>query len=394
MLHTFDVSVLAVPTALIFGAVLIAASRAGCSPPLAWCLATVKAGIYLLYFGVLFDGTFTFLDDWTYLERGAQLHDAGVTVFNVIDKLPLLVAAGGDHFVYYLHNAAAISWFGEGYYAPVALNVLASVAVASLGTRLLVTERLCTANQAPLFFAFVLLHPDITAWSTIMNGKDTLVLLLHVLLLTAVSWYWRGRRWNALLLATATTVVLLSLRFYVPLLFVLALVLAAPLQLRGTTRLRLFILAAPLLAGLAWQLGTEGALFVLDRLRSDLVNPILGFARFLLTPIPFNTDANYAFLDLPAVVHWLLLPVALLGVWRVHRKGTAFAGYLIMYTLVFVALYSIYGELQGPRHRLQLDFAWATFQFIGIGVLGELMQLAARRRVAKSPAPGAASSVA
>lgn len=387
MLHAFDIGVLAVPTTLIFGAVLVAAWRAGCPPPLAWCLATVKAGIYLVYFGVLFDGTFTFLDDWTYLERGAALHDAEVTVFNLIDNLPLLLAAGGgDHFAYYLYNAMAIAWFGEGYYAPVALNVLASVAVASVSARLVVAERLCTVNQAPLYFAFVLLHPDITAWSTVMNGKDTLVLLLHVLLLTAVSWHLRGRRWSALLLAAAATIVLLALRFYVPLMFGLALALAAALQLRGATRLRLLALATLLLAVLAWQLGSAGALFVLDRLRDDMVNPFVGFAHFLLTPIPFNTAANYAFLDLPAVVHWLLLPAALLGVWRVHRMGTAFARYLVMYTLVFAALYAIYGELQGPRHRLQLDFAWATFQFVGIGVAARLLRHLARRRAASAAA--------
>ena len=384
MLPAFEIGLLALPTLLIFSVVLLAAWDSTRSPLLTWALATAKAGIYFGYYGWMFDGRFTFLDDWTYLDRGAALHAAGVGLGNMLDSLPLLVAAGeGNHFLYYLVNAVAISWFGDGYYAPVALNVIASVAVAWLATRLLVAERLCTPQSAPLFFCFVLLHPDITAWSTVMNGKDTLVLLLHVLLLTAVSLFLRGRHWRALLLAGAATGVLLFLRFYVPLMFALALALAAALQLHGAARWRLLALALAGLAGLAWNLGAAGAGFVLDALRADLVNPVVGFLRFLLTPIPFNTEPAFAFLNLPAVLHWLMLPLALLGVWKAQQLGTPFARYLVIYALVFAALYAVYGELQGPRHRLQLDFAWATFQFLGLGVA---LRLAALLRQRATPA--------
>lgn len=370
MLQPFDLGTLAAPTSLVFAFALWAAWCVTKSPLAALCLASVKAGLYLAYYAVAFDGRYSILDDWTYLERGAELLDAGAGWFNLIESLPLLLAAGeGNHFLYYLFNATAIQWFGDGYYAPVALNVIASVGVAWLSTRLVVAERLCKRSRAPLFFAFVLLHPDITAWSTVMNGKDTLVLLLHVLLLIAVSWYLRGQRGRALLLAGVATCVLLFLRFYVPLLFALALCIAALLQWRGGGRVRLIGVAALLLAALAWQQGPESLGFVRDALLEDVLNPVVGLVHFLLTPIPFNTESAYAFLDLPALLHWLLLPAAVLGVWRVQRLGTPFARYLLTYTFIFMALYAVYGELQGPRHRLQLDFAWATYQFLGVGVL-------------------------
>jgi hypothetical protein len=381
MLPSFDPLALTLPTALIFAAVLVAALRCGCPPAIGWALATAKAGLYFVYYGALFDGRFTFSDDWTYLERGGALYDAGVGVTNLLDSLPLLLAAGeGDHFLYYLLNALAIGWFGDGYYAPVAFNVIAAVAVAWLGTRLLVAEHLCRRAQAPLLFTFLVLHPDITAWSTVMNGKDTLVLLLHVLLLTAVSWFLRGLRWRAIVLAAAATVVLTFLRFYVPLLFGVALAVVGLTSLRGAARWRLSAAALLLLAATAWQLGPEGVAFVLDRLRSELTNPVVGFTHFLLTPIPFNTSANYAFLDLPALLHWLLMPTVALGLWTLHRRSTPFARFLLAYIAVFATLYAVYGELQGPRHRVQLDFAWATLQFVGLGVALRLLAWRATSR--------------
>lgn len=128
------------------------------------------------------------------------------------------------------------------------------------------------------------------------------------------------------------------------------------------------------------QLGSEGLGFALDRLREDMVNPVLGLVRFALTPVPFNTSSEYGFLDLPALFHWVMFPAVLLGIWQVARMRSPFARFLLAYVAVFTALYAVYGELQGPRHRVQLDFAWATLQFVGVGVAMRLMSLVTVRR--------------
>jgi hypothetical protein len=382
--HSFDLAVLLLPAVMIFSVTVFASWRVTRSAALALVLATIKAGLYLGYYGWAFDGRFTFLDDWTYLERGASLRDDGVAAANLIDNLPLLFAAGeGDHFLYYLWNLLAIGWFGEGYYAPVALNVVVAVAVAWLAVRLVVAQQLIAPALATPFFVFVLLHPDITAWSTVLNGKDTLVLLSHVLLLTAVSWYLRGLRTRALLLAVTVGAALMFLRYYVPLLFGLALALTVLVGGRGAVRWPVAAFGAAALGAVLAFIGEDGLLFAFDLLRSDLVNPLYGLVRFLLTPVPFGTDENYAFLDLPALLHWILLPAAFVGIWAVARRHTAFARFLIAYTAVFVALYAIYGELQGPRHRLQLDFAWATYQFVGIVAILSAVRALARRRAAR-----------
>lgn len=47
----------------------------------------------------------------------------------------------------------------------------------------------------------------------------------------------------------------------------------------------------------------------------------------------------------------------------------------IAYLLVFVGLYAVFGELQWPRHRVQLDYAGAILQFIGVMAVLKRAQL-------------------
>jgi predicted membrane chloride channel (bestrophin family) len=107
-------------------------------------------------------------------------------------------------------------------------------------------------------------------------------------------------------------------------------------------------------------------LFAVDLLQADLVNPLVGLPRFLLTPVPFRTEPAYAFLDAAAALHWLLLPFVFVGLAAVIARPTPFSRVLVAYLAVFTTLYAVYGELQGPRHRVQLDFAFALLQFIGV----------------------------
>jgi hypothetical protein len=375
----FDSAALVLPAALIFALTVFAAWRVTRSPAACLALALTKTGIYWAYYAWFFDGSYTFLDDWTYLDRGGSLSAEGVGWLNMLDSLPLLLAAGeGNHFLYYLFNASAVEWFGEGYYAPVALNVMLSVIVAWMGTRLVVAEGLCAPRHGALFFALMVLHPDIMAWSTVMNGKDIVVLLLHVVLLTSVSLHLRGRRRMAWTLALVGCAALLFLRFYVPLLFAAALGISALMRTSWGSRLQLAGLSAALVGVFAWLQGAEGLSYVIDVLRSDLINPFVGLVHFTLTPVPFGTDREYGFLDVPALLHWLMLPAAALGLWSVASARTPFSRYLVAYTFVFVALYAVFGELQGPRHRVQLDFAWAVFQFIGLRLVFTLAPITSR----------------
>ena len=367
MLPTFSIAGLVLPSALIFVVTALVALRVTRSALLAFGLATIKCGTFFIYYGYVFDGTFTFFDDWTYLRLGEVLVDQDIHWLNLFDNLDTVFSiSGGEHIVYMLYNASAIRLFGHGYFAPVALNIAATVLVAWWGTRLAVAERWCPPPLAAALFCFLLLHPDLLAWSIVMNGKDVLVLLLHVVLLWAAASYYRGRRLVALILAAVATLALFYLRFYVPFLFALSFALVAIFQARGWSRLRVSVLAATLLGGAMFWIGGEVIGFSLHQIGNNLVDPAYGLVRFLLTPIPFHTERAYEFLDLPAVLHWILLPFACLGLWRIGHMRTPFVRFFVVYVAVFVALYAVYAELQEPRHRVQLDYALAICQFVGL----------------------------
>ncbi len=85
----------------------------------------------------------------------------------------------------------------------------------------------------------------------------------------------------------------------------------------------------------------------------------------LLTPIPFNTQEAYNFLNIPALFHWLSMPFILNGIFYIYRVKTGFSRFFIIYLSLFMLLYGVYEELQGPRHRVQLDYAFALLQFFG-----------------------------
>lgn len=362
----FDLAVLLAPTLLIGALTYLVTMRVTRNAATAAAAAVIKAGLFVAYFGLFFDGTYTFLDDISYLEGGAELLQDGVGVVNLSTQWDLVLAIGrGEHFLYYLYNAYAFRLFGEGYFAPVACNVLLTVAVAFFGMRLARTELKLPRHQARWLYVFLLLHPDILAWSTVPNGKDILTLLMHVLLLQAAAFFLRGKWSKAFLLGTPVCVVLTFLRFYVPFMFVAALVLGSIITRheRGyTLRVALgVVLLGAAIVGLGGQLD-----YAFDVLSDTLVNPLYGFVRVLMTPIPFNTEEAFAFLNIPALIHWLLLPFLAIGLGTLWRIRTPFTRFFIVYTLLFLCLYALVGELQGPRHRVQLDYAIALLQFVGL----------------------------
>ncbi len=383
----FGLDALAIPFMAIFLLTLVASIRITGNPALSIFLALCKAALFVAYFGWVFDGTYTFLDDWTYVDGGRELLRRGIGVSNLAENWQyVLMIGGGDHFAYYLYNTYAFRLFGDAYFAPVALNVIATVIAAHLGTRLAATEFNLAGMGQKLFFVFLLLHPDILAWSNVMNGKDLLLLLFHVFLLLSVSLYMRGRVLQALMLAAPVVLVLFFLRFYVPVLFAVALS-ASVLTARsgGWKRIGYLLVATLLMATMLLWIGGAGIQYAIDQVRAAMVNPVFGFIRMLLTPVPFNTDEAYAFLNLPAALHWMLMPFAVFGAFSVWRQGSPFSRFFVTYVLVFMSLYAVFGELQGPRHRVQLDYAWAVFQFMGVKRFLEtvLVSINARRREAQ-----------
>lgn len=336
--------------------------------------ALLKAGIYIIYFGIFFNGTFTFLDDWSYLDGAYDILRIDIGLTNLLYNFDSILQIGrGDHFVYYLYNSYAIKVFGDGYYSPVALNILISVIIAYVGSELARVEFRLTKLQSRLFYFFILLHPDILAWSNVMNGKDILVLLLHVQLLLAISLLYRRKIFVGVTLGVSAIMVLFFLRFYVPLLFAAAFFTSGFVVNKSSYLKHILFSVGLVVLALFW-MGSDVLIYVFESMQDNLVNPIYGFVRVLLTPIPFGTDEAYAFLDFPALIHWVLIPFAFLGFICIWRMNGSFLRFFCIYILLFLAVYAVYGELQGPRHRIQLDFAFALCQFIGIVTFAKMMR--------------------
>jgi hypothetical protein len=367
-MQPFDIGLLFFPAVLILIITAVVGVYVTRSMVMSLFSAFIKSGVFLVYFGLFFDGTFTFLDDWGYVAGGESLLDEGVGLTNLAQNWEFaLMTGGGDHFLYYLYNTYAFRLFGVGYYAPVALNIMLTVLIAWVGSVVGAREFGFSAQWKKIFFMFLLFHPDIFAWSNVMNGKDTLVLLMHVLLLLAASFHFEGRSRLAIALAAPVVIVLFFLRFYVPVFFAGALIVQYLLTVKGL-KVQFKIASAAIV--LAYALDSViGHLIpqALSMLQEHSINPVVGFVHMALTPIPFNTDANYKFLDIPALLHWLMIPLVAYGVIALaRRKKTSFTVFFMLYLVAFMGLYSINDELTGPRHRIQLDFAWAVLQFIGI----------------------------
>ena len=385
-MNPFDLGILLWPASAIFICTLAACLLFTKSPLLSITASFTKAGIYIFYFGFAFDGTYTFNDDWEYIDGAQELLANNIGITNLADNWEFVMAtANSRHAVYYLHNLFAFYLFGEGYFAPVALNVLLTLIIAYYGAKLALVEFKMGKSISKLFFLFLLFHPDILAWSSIANLKDVLVLSLHVLLMIAISHYLRGERLKSLWFAVPVIFVLFFLRFYVPLLFAIALVVGILLvDQRGRIGYLLVSFGLALLA-LVW-IGDSGLQYSLSRLNESFVNPLYGFIRFTLTPIPFHTEDAYAFLDIPALFHWAMIPFVLVGLIVILRMKTRFTRVFVMYLFVFIALYSAYDQLQGPRHRVQLDYAFALLQFIGVMAVLRTPQRVSGRSIKKHAA--------
>lgn len=370
----FSFELLILPTIIIFVFTLFFSLKFNIKPGISILAAILKASVYFVYFYFFFDGTFTMLDDWTYIEGGQKLLDRGVTFTNLfINWEYALMIGGGQHFLYYLINTYAFMFFGEGYYAPVALNIIITVFIAYIGAKLAKKEFFLSNKSSRIFYLFLLLHPDIFAWSNVYNGKDLVTLFFHVTLLASFSLFYKKKIFLAFAIGATSMYILFFLRFYVPLMFVSAFLVSLFIQknIRFSTLLKYLSVALIILYLIADRGGVFRIDYALDFISEDFVNPVFGLIRAMLTPIPFNTDLSYSFLNISALIHWLLFPALLVGLIRLYRLrvNNKFITFFLCYLFLFIALYAITGELQGPRHRIQLDFGIAILQFTGLSYL-------------------------
>lgn len=360
----FSVGMLILPTVFILLSGFIVGLLVTRSVIWSVVVALLKSSCFLLYFSNFFDGTFNFLDDWSYYRGGLDLTEKGVSVFNFLGYLPELSAlAGGKHIAYYVYNADAIRLLGEGYFAPVALNVFLTFIVAATMVVVAKSSFGLSRRVAIALFVMTALHPSLLAWSTIINAKDFLILTCTSLVIYAVSRIELGLYAKAIFLFLFLSCILWITRYYLPLIMLLAFFGALFLsrKIRIGKMFWLFLLGSFL--SLLSVVDISGSI---SHFLSGVTNPLIGAVRFILTPMPFNTGIKYEFLDVPQLFHWMLLPFLFLGGVIIWRRGTLTAYFVVIYFILMVLFYGMFQELQGPRHRIQLEGLIALFQFYGV----------------------------
>jgi len=330
-------------------------------------IAGLKGALFLFYFGVIFDGTYTFRDDWKYLRIGELLTTQQVGILDLFSHHAyLLHTTKSENLSYYAYNATAVRLFDFGYYAPVALNILLTFLAAGF---LMKTAQagLGMSRRASIgLFAFVALSPAILAWSTVTNLKDILVATATTAVVYGVAMADKGNSLRALCFAAAGVLILMVTRFYVPLMLAAAFGVTLFLSYRGRRSPWTWLMAIAALSVAVRVLGHGSLVGALHELRANIGNPATGILRFVITPIPFHTEPNYAFLNIPQLIYWLLLPLQAYGIVSVWRRGTMTARFMVIYFFLMTLLYGAFTTLQGPRHRIQIDGIIVIFEYYGI----------------------------
>lgn len=329
----------------------------------AFLLALVKVGLVFVYFGWLDDGRWRLYDDLAYARDSGELVAEGNTPVLLAatgeGQATLFAYAGGSHVVYYVYNVLAVWLFGDHYWSPILLNVFAT-ALAALALARILEQAGWERTKRRVALIFFLLHWDLLAWSSFVNLKDSLVLALTAWLFATGLTLGKRLRILDLSLFGLCLLLLAYLRWYVPALVAVVLVVFGLFDWRGWRRALVVGLAGAAVSYVAWKGIPSGYL--------EPAGAIQGAIRFVVTPRPWGIEERYSFLTIPAALHWLFLPVLLLGCWSAWRRSPLLRP-LILWLCVLVLFYGLVPELQGPRHRYQAAFATALLQFEGLAFL-------------------------
>ena len=175
-----------------------------------------------------------------------------------------------------MRTRIAILWQIQ-YYAPVAINIALTAFIAFLGARLAIIRFGMSKFVSKLFFIYLFFHPDIFAWSNVMNGKDILVLLIHLLFLTAISIFLQRNYLIAfIILFFIVTAFAVFLRFYIPFLFGISLFVALVPKQR---EVMLPISSLTCSSILLYFLFGSWIHYAFNLVLDNVSNPIIGFLR-------------------------------------------------------------------------------------------------------------------
>lgn len=339
----------------------------------AFVIAAVKALLFFSYFYFVYDGTYTSgSDDYYYLSKGALLVKQIREI--PLASIELMHVAESFHFMYVVISAIAQYAFGEHYYSLAAINVMASI-LCGVISYAIIKNQYQDDKLAKIFCMAMLIYPDVLSWSSVFAGKDTFVLLGHLIFLYAFSNLIKGDVRRGGLFILIALLFMLNLRFYVVIIFLPLVFLK--IQKRFVIYLfSLGLIAAALFFDLFHTFAVlfKGGMSYVEfddykflRLPFDVVH-------FWLTPRPFHEDSIHGFLLFADIFNWIFFPLIFFGLLKCFRSKDQFAKFLAIYFLAFSVFYGLIDYLNGPRHRLQLTFALIFFLWVGANELKRILR--------------------
>jgi len=337
-----------------------------------WLLLSliIKLGIPFVYFTVPVGNAWFLLDDITYYNQGVELLNAGYNpftiFFNEAGMATLFRLSGGTHILYGWLNLFSMFILGPYYYSPVFFNIFLT---CISGYFIYKISIFCGFERrySSALVCFFILHWDVLVWSSFLNLKDVVVLTMTVILFYALVLVQIRLNFTALITVAVVLFAFLWIRFYVPIMVLLAFGLYYLFVLNGIFRVKLGQLIVILIIGalIFFELGVNKIGIYFSMLDVSPSTIVTGAIRMILTPQPWSIDPKYSFLLIPSIFHLFFIVPMLVGgcvLWVRSKK----ARFFIIYFLISILLYASFDELQGPRHRVQLlmVIVWMQFHFI------------------------------
>jgi len=372
--QAFDLELLLFPGIVLLLSLFMLGYLGSRSVLIAAVIAIIKTSLFMFYFGYVFDGTYTSVDDEYYLSTGQQLYQLLLEGGDKLSMHNIHAIVGGVHIAYNFLNVTGFMLFGEYYFSPIVLNIIISALAAVISVAIAKQQKLLRKEELKYFFFFFCLHPEILSWSTVFNGKDTLVLFMNILLLYSVSLFLVKKYKAGFFIGIFTVFILFNLRFYVPFLFGLSFLIFILFSKKISLNV-ILLFGLMLSMFLAFIVPWNYLSYSFDVYKNSFINPLTGAIHFLLTPRPFFADEIHGFLNYASVFNWILMPIFIMGAYVCYKSRNKFVYFLIIYFSIFVLFYGGFYDLNGPRHRLQLLFVISIFQFVGLKVFLSQMLL-------------------
>jgi hypothetical protein len=323
----------------------------------------VKLIFPIIYFFFFFDGTFTALDDWNYLTKGFDLYDQyGFAASYDISLVPEIISyVGSFHYLNYVWNSVLLGIWGEHYYVPVFLNVVFT-SMTTLYLFKLLNLSGFSVKMSRLMALYFCLHLSVISWSSFMNLRDPLVLLLTVLMFYLIRTL--SIQLSSLVLISLLFVVtaLLFTRSYIPFIVLVAEGCFMFFSSRISGIFKATIILETIF--LFYFFGLRVFLSGLEHLHLGL-SLVAGMFKFLITPVPWQISDSYNFLILDAIQHWALFPFMLLGALCGFMNQPKLRP-LFVYAAFLILLYASVPAQTGVRYRFQLIFIIAPCQLYGL----------------------------